>query len=134
LSPAKEREGCLNSLGAGGKLTASGVSSLSNDSLVLSGAHMPDAAVLYFQGTTPTAQSFGDGLRCAAGTVIRLAQKINASGASSYPEPGDAHVSVRGVIAAPGTFHYQGWYRNAASFCTPQTFNLTNGVLVEWHP
>ena len=31
-----------------------------------------------------------------------------------------------------GAAIYQVWYRNAASFCTPSTFNLTNGVLVTW--
>jgi hypothetical protein len=27
---------------------------------------------------------------------------------------------------------YQLWYRNAAAFCTPSTFNLTNGLDVTW--
>jgi hypothetical protein len=26
------------------------------------------------------------------------------------------------------------WYRNAASFCTVDTFNLSNGVSVTWVP
>jgi len=29
---------------------------------------------------------------------------------------------------------YQAWYRNAASFCTVSTFNLTNGLEVVWLP
>jgi hypothetical protein len=29
---------------------------------------------------------------------------------------------------------YQAWYRNAAAFCTPSTFNLTNGYSVTWAP
>jgi hypothetical protein len=27
---------------------------------------------------------------------------------------------------------YQVWYRNAAAFCTPDTYNLTNGFEVTW--
>jgi hypothetical protein len=29
---------------------------------------------------------------------------------------------------------YQVWYRNASAFCTPATFNLTNGLRVTWVP
>ncbi|MEY4775009.1 MAG: hypothetical protein RIT40_2044, partial [Planctomycetota bacterium] len=29
---------------------------------------------------------------------------------------------------------YQVWYRNAAAFCSAETFNLTNGVLATWSP
>jgi hypothetical protein len=30
--------------------------------------------------------------------------------------------------------NYQAWYRNAAVFCSPSTFNLTNGYQVTWAP
>ena len=53
-------------------------------------------------------------------------------GASQYPAAGDLSVSVRGGVTGPGTRTYQVWYRNAADFCTPDTFNLTNGVEVLW--
>jgi hypothetical protein len=29
---------------------------------------------------------------------------------------------------------YQLWYRDAASFCTASTFNLTNAVEIAWEP
>jgi hypothetical protein len=29
---------------------------------------------------------------------------------------------------------YQCWYRNAAAFCQPATFNLTNGIQTTWQP
>jgi hypothetical protein len=99
---------------------------------------MPNSSALYFQGTSPLAGGagsvFGDGLRCAGGTVIRLGTKFNIAGASQYPEGGDQSISVRGLVVAPGTRIYQIWYRNAASFCMPDTFNLTNGVTVTWAP
>jgi hypothetical protein len=75
---------------------------------------------------------FGDGLRCAGGAVARIGTKSNTGGASQYPGAGDAPVSVRGMVTAPGTRIYQTWYRNAAVFCTAATFNLTNGVSITW--
>jgi hypothetical protein len=77
---------------------------------------------------------FGDGLRCAAGSVIRLGTKVNILGASQYPTGGDQSVSVRGACAAGDVRTYQIWYRNAASFCTASTFNLTNGWQQVWAP
>jgi len=128
--------GCANSIvPTGGNLGASGVASVSADSVVLTGSGMPNATCLYFQGTTQISVVFGDGLRCVGGTVIRLGTKTNVAGSSSYPTGGDQSVSVRGVIPpAGGIRNYQCWYRNAAAFCTPSTFNLTNGVSIPWQP
>jgi hypothetical protein len=132
--------GCASSVQpAGASLSATGLASLVSDALVLSGTGMPStSSALYFQGTTQQAGgngvAFGDGLRCAGGAVIRLKSVVNASGASRFPGTGDASVSVRGNVIAPGTRTYQVWYRNAAAFCTPSTFNLTNGLSVTWKP
>jgi hypothetical protein len=41
---------------------------------------------------------------------------------------------VRGNVTGAGTREYQVWYRNAASFCTASTFNLTNGLQLNWAP
>jgi len=129
--------GCANSIDpTGGLLVASGTASVAADTLVLQGSGMPNASALYFQGTTATAgglgAAFGDGLRCAGGAVIRLGTKTNASGASQFPVGGDPLISVRGVVTPGDQRVYQVWYRNAASFCTTDTFNLTNGVRVTW--
>jgi hypothetical protein len=45
-------------------------------------------------------------------------------------------VSVLGQIpAAGGTRYYQAWYRNAiAAWCTPERFNLTSGLQIDWVP
>jgi len=131
-------EGCLNSLGMGGKLGATGTASLASDTLSLSGTQMPNSSALYFQGTaqqsTGAGAVFGDGLRCAAGSITRLGTKTNAGGGSVYPGIGDPSVSVRGAVLGAGTREYQVWYRNAAAFCTASTFNLTNGLQVVWTP
>ncbi len=129
--------GCANSIDpAGANLAATGLSSIALDTLVLSGSGMPNSSALYFQGTSQQSGGlgsvFGDGLRCAAGSVVRLGTKSNAAGGSQYPAGADASVSVRGMVVAPGTRTYQVWYRNAAAFCTASTFNLSNGVEVAW--
>ena len=78
--------------------------------------------------------AFGDGLRCASGTVVRLGTTANVAGNSSYPTAGAQSVSVKGLITAPGTRTYQVWYRNATVFCNPETFNVTNGWEIVWAP
>jgi hypothetical protein len=130
--------GCQNSLATGGTLTATGSASIASDTFTLHGSGMPDGAALYYQGTTQVAGGagavFGDGLRCAGGTTIRLSPKTNLLGQSQYPEPGDASVSVRGTDVVGDVRTYQCWYRNAAAFCQSETFNLTNGVQTTWQP
>jgi hypothetical protein len=129
-------EGCVNSLGLGGRLRTNGVARINADTLVLAGDQMPNASCLYFQGTTQVnsggGAAFGDGLRCAGGAVVRLGTKTNVAGASQYPAAGDPSISVRGGITSPGVRNYQIWYRNAAIFCTSSTFNLTNAAQVTW--
>ncbi len=133
-------KGCPNSLAPGGaRLWTSGVASIAADTLSLDGRFMPASSALYFQGTLQLnnglGTAFGDGLRCAGGSVIRLGTKVNsAAGSSRYPSAGDLPVGVRGQCVAGATRTYQVWYRNAAAFCTPSTFNLTNGVQVAWAP
>jgi hypothetical protein len=131
--------GCASSIFAGGAhLAGSGTASIGADTFVLAGSDMPNSSALYFQGTSQQAGGagalFGDGLRCAGGSIIRLSTKSNVAGTSSYPETGDQVISIRGVNVAGNLRTYQCWYRNAAAFCTTSTFNLSNGVETTWIP
>ncbi len=131
--------GCASSVNpAGGNLAGTGHAQLSNDTLALVGTGMPNSSCLYFQGTTQLVgglgATFGDGLRCAGGQVVRLGSKTNAAGASQYPVGADLPISQKGMVTSAGSRTYQCWYRNAAAFCTPSTFNLTNGLDVAWQP
>ncbi|MCY2961021.1 MAG: hypothetical protein NTY35_12730 [Planctomycetota bacterium] len=133
--------GCVNSTGSAARLAASGLPDVSSDSLVLSGIGMPpNSSCLYFQGSAKQSSGlgsvFGDGLRCASGTVIRLATRTNsASGTSSYPGLFDVPISVKGNLSIfGGTRYYQCWYRNASLFCTSATFNVSNGYQIDWRP
>ncbi len=129
--------GCANSQFAGGSsLAAIGTASIAADTLVLKATDTPQTSVLFFQGTTQQSGGagivFGDGKRCAGGTLSRLGTKTAVAASAQYPEGGDPSVSVRGHVSVPGTRAYQAWYRNAASFCTSATFNLTNGYEIAW--
>jgi hypothetical protein len=128
--------GCANSVNAAGaNLTATGTPSL--DDVVLDGSGMPaTVSCIYLQGDGLDDSPFGDGVRCAGGTLIRLRTKANVGGASSFPDSADTiTLSARGGVT-PGSGarrHYQTYYRNsAAAFCPPETFNVTNGWTIDW--
>jgi hypothetical protein len=130
--------GCLNSLGLAAHLGATGNASLTGDTLVLHGSGMTNSTALYFQGTTQenggAGAVFGDGKRCAGGSIVRLGLKTNVAGTSQFPAHGDPPIHVAGSIGSSGVRTYQAWYRNPAAFCTPDTFNFSNGVEVSWGP
>jgi hypothetical protein len=120
----------------GGTLRGQGISSLATDSLALKSTQVPNGPALYFQGdglfSGGAGFSFGDGLLCAGGTIVRLGVKFAAGNTSTYPGPGDPLLSVQGGVAAGDVRHYQAWYRDAVTYCTPAFFNLTNAVTVNW--
>jgi len=132
--------GCGNSASSSGAtLSVSGTPSTASDSLRLQASGMPAGSpCLFFQGTSQiTGTAFGDGLRCVAGTVIRLIVKTAPLGAATTPAVGSSEPSISNVglvTIGGGTRFYQAWYRDSATFCTTSTFNLTNGVLVDWAP
>jgi hypothetical protein len=132
--------GCANSASASGaRLVGSGNTSIGGDTFELDVDGMPaNASVLFFQGSSApnfgNGTLFGDGLRCAGGTSIRLGTKTAAGGAAHYPDVGDVDVSTRGLVVPGNTRYYQAHYRNSAAFCTASTFNLTNGVSALWIP
>lgn len=130
--------GCANSLGTGGRLVLTGTPSVANDTLLLTGTGMPDGPALYFQGDVAIAGgagvTFGDGLRCAGGTVVRLATRTNALGTSQVPSGGSSAISLLGGAASGHVRVFQVWYRDAATFCTPAVHDMTNAVRITWRP
>lgn len=133
-----QTRGCLNSLGLGGALSATGVPSVSADSLRLVSSAVPSGPGLYFQGTNALAGgggvAFGDGLRCAGGSVLRLGIVLAVANASSYPPAGSpTGVASTGIVVPGDVRYYQVWYRDATpGYCTVGAFNLTNAVRVNW--
>jgi hypothetical protein len=134
--------GCANSVNSSGALLGStGFVETDpvtgTDSVVLHGSGMPaTATAVYLKGASTNANGavYGDGLRCVAGPFVRLAVKISVGGTSRFPEPGDPSLSARGgtPYGSGLSAYYQVYYRNPASFCTPATFNISNGVRIDW--
>ncbi len=85
---------------------------------------MPNSSLLFFQGTqrinAGLGSPIGDGLRCVGDRVVRLRTRVGALNFATHP--------------SGGTRHYQVWYGNSANFCTRSTFNLSNGLSVDWTP
>lgn len=129
--------GCLNYEGLAGELTATGNPRLSADTLILHAASMHAVApAAFFQGTSAenggAGTVFGDGLLCVGGTLVRLGVRTSVGGALNLPSVGDPSISTAGSVAAPGIRTYQVWYRSGLPFCTFSTFNLTNGIQIDW--
>ncbi|MBI5363899.1 MAG: hypothetical protein HZA53_12020 [Planctomycetes bacterium] len=126
--------GCRSSIVTGGRLRASGSQSIAAATLTLQGAQMPNANALYLAGTASANSVLGDGIFCIGGTIVRLGTKLNAAGASQFPDVGQVPIATRVSAVAGQTSYFTIWYRNSAAFCTPATFNDTNGWRVTWTP
>lgn len=134
-NPGGEGEGCANSLGSGGSLYALGAAVVSAPGLQLHGSGLPPGQPgLYFQGLNAVhgglGQLFGDGLRCAGGSVKRL-QIVATDGAGESATTVD--IAAAGVVV-PGRYVYQLWYRDPINSPCGSSFNLTNGLAVTWLP
>ena len=127
--------GCANgSSSAGCALTASGSPSLSAADLTLSSTGLvPSQPGLYFQGNNAIADgagiSFGDGLRCAGGGVIRLQVRFADSGGTSATS---IDIGATGAVSAGDTKRYQVWYRDPNTSPCGAQFNLSNGFEITW--
>ncbi len=134
--------GCGNSIGSSGRLVAVGNPSVGADSVSLRVTGLlPVAVGLFFQGNNQQnaglGSLFGDGLLCVNQSVIRLEIRTASGGAMAFGRdvPTDPAVSVDGLVPSAGaTRYYQVWYRDAAVFCSANTYNLSNGVRIVWQP
>jgi hypothetical protein len=136
-------QGCGNSINDGGA--------------VVSGAGLtnPDTAVINAQGMTTTTTaiwlqstgnngngaSYGDGVLCMSGTVLRLYTKHAVNGTASAPGPNDGGIrwtsgQLGDFIANGSTRYYQVYYRDGKqSFCAApagNSWNVTNGLVIVW--
>ena len=66
--------------------------------------------------------------------IRRLGTVTSAGGTSHFPRAGDPSISTRGRVIAPGLRTCQILYRDRAIFCTPEPFNLSNGIQTLWTP
>jgi len=136
LNNGANGNGCANSFNpAGANLTGTGIASVAADSVLLTATGMSGGICLFVQGSGVIPPALlDDGIWCIGG-IIRLATNPVVGGTSTYPQGANLPVSVKGMVPAVGGIrYYQGWYRNAAPFCTPFTSNRTSGFQIVWAP
>jgi len=142
--------GCGNSANpAGANLSAQGNPIDSDDTLLLTATGMrPGTLCLFIQGDQEVNKvTYGDGLRCFAGNMLRLYKITPHPGAGSAPTgntiPPNISISDRsaqlGFPIVNGDYIYQVWYRDPTRpFACDEfqpvgaTFNVTNGLRVTW--
>jgi type IV secretory pathway TrbL component len=144
--PAGSGLGCNNSSANGGaSIHAFGVASLASDTVVFATTgEKTTATSILLQGTSQSASglSFGQGVRCATGSLKRLFTKTASGGSITAPNfsAGDPSVSVRsaalGDTIAPGTSRwYLVYYRDPIVLggCpSMDTFNATQTGQIDW--
>jgi hypothetical protein len=131
--------GCASSVSSGALLAASGAASLSDDSALLTSSGEPASALsIVFQGSDAIAPtSFGGGLRCAGGVLLRPYTKDASGGTMSAPQGSEQPISERSAvlgdpISLGSTRIYQVYYRDSnLSFC-PAGFNASNAIAIAW--
>jgi Tol biopolymer transport system component len=144
--PAGTDRGCENSSGTGGaSLSASGFAYLSIDSLVFTtGGERPTALSIVLQGNALAASGlvYGQGVRCAAGSLKRLYTRTASGGSITAPDfgAGDPTVSARSAAAgdpiqAGESRWYLVYYRDPivlGGCAATSTFNATDTGRVDW--
>lgn len=132
--------GCANSASSQGALLSHN-GALVPDTLMLTSSFEPSTSLSIFLQSDelrPLRTIVGDGLLCLGGTLRRMYVKNAAGGSAQAPGSGDLSITQRsaalGDPLSPGSVrYYQVWYRDSTvGFCTTNTFNVSNGLRVEW--
>ena len=125
--------GCANGVNTGGGLlSGSGTASVMGDTVVLTASGVQAGQPgLFFSALNAVnggaGNVFGDGLRCAGGSLVRLGIVAADAGGVATSNPGVGSGLVGGDIR-----RYQYWYRNPAASPCSASFNLTNGYEITW--
>jgi Tol biopolymer transport system component len=145
-APSGAGRGCDNSsLTGGASISASGFAYLSMDSLVFTTSNeKPTATSIVLQGNVLNASGivFGQGVRCADGSLKRLYTQNASAGSITAPNlvGGDPTVSAQSsslgdVISAGQSRWYLVYYRDPTVLgaCpASSTFNATQTLRVDW--
>ena len=117
--------GCRNSTGIGASLAVSGTSSVTLDDLVLSASGMPPTVPgIFFGGTAVVGPlPFGDGLRCAGGSITRFTLPALTTAAGTLTV-GPGMAGTFG-ISVGDFWNFQAWFRDPVGPCGGG-FNTTN--------
>jgi len=125
--------GCLNLLGQPAVLTAAGMPSVVNDTLVLTVSGIPHRSPgWYFMSadSTPAGNLLGNGVSCLDNPQ-RLIKVDAGTGGGVIPMPGDDPLSVTYGITPGQTTYWQFWYRDSAGVCDSRA-NASNALCIVW--
>ncbi len=127
-APSQYGRGCNNPSNTGGsKLYGTGISSVGDDSMLLTALNLPtNQTVFFYQGTAPlsTAVFSGRGVRCVAGTQLLLYTKpstpLGTQAAATAPYAGEVRIAARSAqlgapILAGQTRYYYAAYRTVGT-------------------
>jgi plastocyanin len=121
----------------GGRLLASGSSSVAADDLVLRTDLLPpNRACLYFRGTSQLGQTpMGEGWRCIGGPLLRFGAQVSSPNGVLALGPGivASTASSSAPILAGQTWYFQAWYRDPGGACGDST-NVSNGYELPFTP
>lgn len=136
-NPGGAGHGCANSVGPGARLEASGTSSVALDDLRFTAYQLAAGQpALMFVGTTQVATgdgvAFGDGLRCAGGSILRLGITVPDGAGNAFWGSGGG-LSSSASFAPGEARNFQVWYRDPAGPCSAG-FNLSNAVRAVFVP
>jgi len=120
--------GAPNSTGVGAVIGWSGSLSVGANDFTLTCSQLPpNTWHLFFFGDQQTQSVFGNGFRCATGTVARLNPPVPASPAGTTSRVVNLAVPPAAGSISPGaTRYFQCWYRNPAG--GGAGFNLSDGL------
>jgi hypothetical protein len=128
-------------MAAGAFLAALGTTSPDTIVLYASG-EISHALTVFLQGNAVVGPlPFGDGVRCAGGTLQRLYTKHAVGGYAIAPGRNDPSITARSAalgypIPAGHRRYYAAYYRDgAATFCPPpqgSSFNSTQTLKIVW--
>ncbi|MEO2093865.1 MAG: LamG-like jellyroll fold domain-containing protein [bacterium] len=121
-----------NSAGDPAAILAQGSSSIAMNDVALFAVRLPaNKPGVFFTGPLQTSVSFGDGLRCVGGGVMRFNPPVFASSDGIASLAIDlADPTLAALFQAGTTWNFQFWYRDPAGQLTG--FNLTDGLAVSW--
>lgn len=136
-------EGCLNSTGMGGLLSATGSVSVTADDLVLVATQVPaNMYGVFVVGGGTNNIVFGDGLRCVSPgpTGLHRFNPPDLSSPAGILTRGPGIVAYSGIfpsggqIQAGNTYYFQAWFRDPFSGPCGSGWNLTNGLEATFVP
>jgi hypothetical protein len=129
-------EGCANSTGSGAVLEGSGSTSVTVDQLTFTGSNLtPTQPALLFAGLNAVNGGngviFGDGIRCAGGSVVRLGvRNADAAGGAEWSQ----NIAATLGVGAGDVRRFQAWYRDPTLSPCGANFNLSHGVELVFAP